>query len=111
MSHARKAAEIDARDIKVHFPPAVTSAFGELEAAVRSSEHFDADILRIVQDYAAGKTKSVHSALITIPAIAEEKMKHVRATGDTRAEQAWHEIAVQMNEGGFSLTQERVRRK
>ena len=111
MSHAHKAAEVEARDIKVQLSPAVTSAFSDLEQAVRGSEHFDGDIIRIVQDYAAGKTKSVHDVLIGLPAIAMETMKHVRATGDKRAEQAWEDIAAQMNENGFSLTQEHGRRK
>ena len=111
MTHSRKVAEIDARDIKVHFSPAVRSAFGDLEAAVHFSEHFDGDILRTVQDYAAGKPKSVHDVLIVLPTIAGETMKHVKATGDKRAEEAWNEIAGQISENGFSLTQERGRRK
>lgn len=111
MSHARKAAEINANDIMVQFSPGVRKAFGDLEEAVRGSEHFDGDIHRIVQDYAAGKTKSLHSVLIGLPAIAQETMNHVRATGDMRGELAWDEIASQMNENGFSLTQARGRRK
>jgi len=111
MSHARKAAEVDARDIKVHFSPAVTKAFGELEEAVRGSEHFDWDAHRILQDYAAGKPKTLHSVLIGLPVIAMETMKYGRATGDTSAEMAWDDIAAQINENGFSVTQERGRRK
>jgi hypothetical protein len=111
MTHSRKVAQIDAKEIKVHFSPAVTSAFGDLEASVQSSEHFDKDILRTVQDYAAGQAKSIHGVLISLPAIAAETMKHVRATGDARAEQAWNDITAQINEKGFSLTQLRGRRE
>ena len=111
MSHSRRAAQIDANAIKVHFSPAVTSAFGDLEEAVRTSGHFDRDLLRTVQELAAGADKSAHAVLISLPAIAAETMKHVRATGDAKAEQAWNDIAAQMNEQGFSLTQIRGRRE
>jgi hypothetical protein len=111
MTHSRKVAEINPRDIEVHFAPAVTKAFGDLEEAVRGSKHFDGDIHRIVQDYAAGKTKTLHSVLIGLPEIAAQTMQHVRMTGDTSAEAAWDEIAVQMNEAGFSVTPARGRRR
>lgn len=111
MSHSRKVSEVNASDIVVQFSPSVTKAFGDLEEAVRGSEHFDLDIHRIVQDYAAGKTKTLHSVLIGLPAIAQETMKHVRLTGDTSAEAAWGEIASQIVENGFSVTQGRGRRK
>ena len=62
MNHSRKAAQIDAKEIGIHLSPAVTSAFGELEAAVRSSEHFDKDVLRTVQDFAAGQDKERSTA-------------------------------------------------
>jgi hypothetical protein len=111
MSHSRKVAEIDSRDIEVRFSPAVIKAFGDLEESVRGSQHFDSEARRIVQDYAAGKAKSVHDVLIGFPAIAMETMRHVRATGDTRAEMAWEEIAAQINENGFSVSEKRGRRK
>jgi hypothetical protein len=111
MSHSRKIAEVNANDFMVQLSPAVTKAFGDLEEAVRGSEHFDGDIHRIVQDYAAGKTKTLHSVLIGLPEIAAQTMRHVRMTGDTSAEAAWDEIAVQMNEAGFSVTPARGRRK
>jgi hypothetical protein len=111
MSHSRKVAQIDARAVNVHFSPAVTSAFGDLEAAVHSSGHFDKDLLRTVQELAAGQDKSVHAVLISLPAIAAETMNHIRSTGDRRAERAWDDITAQMNENGFSLTQVRGRRE
>jgi hypothetical protein len=111
MTHSRKVAEINPTDIEVQFSPAVTKAFGDLEEAVRGSKHFDGGIYRIVQDYAAGKTRTVHGVLIGLPSIAQETMKHVRMTGDTSAEVAWGEIAAQIPENGFTVTQVRGRRK
>lgn len=111
MDHSRKVSEVNARDIKVQFSPAVTKAFGDLEEAVRGSEHFDWDAHRIIQDLAAETPKSLHSVLIGLPVIAEETIKYVRTTGDRRAELAWEDIAAQINENGFSLTQSRGRRK
>ncbi len=111
MSHSRKVAEVNARDMEVHFSPAVTKSFGDLEEAVRGSQHFDGDIYRIVQDYAAGKTKTLHGVLVGLPAIAGETMKHVRMTGDTSAELAWEDISAQINENGFSVSEKRGRRK
>jgi hypothetical protein len=111
MSHSRKVAEINANEIMVQFSPAVTKAFGDLEEAVRGSEHFDWDAHKIVKDYAAGKPKTLHSALIGLPSVAMATMEYVRMTGDRSAEMAWQDIAGQINENGFSLTQERGRRK
>jgi hypothetical protein len=111
MSHSRKLAEINAREINVQFSPAVTRAFRDLEEAVRGSEHFDWDAHKIVKDYAAEKPKSLHSVLIGLPVVATATMDYVRATGDRRPELAWDEIASQMPENGFSVTQERGRRK
>jgi hypothetical protein len=111
VGHAHKAAELDARGIEVHFSPRVTSAFADLAAAVHFSKHFDADALSILQDWVAGKCNSVHDVLISLPVIAEETAAHIRATGDKRAEEAWREICLKMSEKGFTLTQERARRK
>lgn len=109
--HRRKATELEARDIDVHFSPKVTQAFRDLAAAVHFSEHFDGDIRRIVQDWAAGKPKSVHDVLIALPSIAGETFRHIAATGDERAQEAWDEISAQMNEKGFTLTKGRIRGK
>jgi hypothetical protein len=109
--HRRKANELDASEIDVHFSPRVTQAFRDLAAAVHFSEHFDGDIRRIVQDWAQGKPKTVHGVLIALPSIAGETFRHIAATGDERAQEAWDEIGSQMNEKGFTLTKARVRGK
>jgi len=111
MSHARKAAEINANDFMVQFSPAVTKHFGDLEEIVRDNEHFDWDAHQIVKDYAAGKPKTLHSVLIGLPAIAMATMEYVRMTGDRSAEMAWQEIAGQINENGFSVSERRGRGK
>jgi hypothetical protein len=111
-SHASKAAsEIDPMNVVVKFSPQVTEAFGDLAAAVHFSEHFDGDMLRTVQDYAAGKPRSVHDILISLPVIASETFKHVHATGDQRASEAWSKIGLEMLENGFTLAARRGRGK
>jgi hypothetical protein len=109
--HRRKANELDAGEIDVHFSPRVTQAFRDLAAAVHFSEHFDGDIKKIVEDWAAGKPKSIHGVLVALPSIAGETFKHIAATGDERAQEAWDEIGSQMLENGFTLTKARVREK
>lgn len=110
-SHARKTAEVDSRELLVHFSPEMMSAFSDLAAAVHFSEHFDGDILSIVEGWAAGKDATVYGVLIALPSIAEETFGHVHATGDKRAAEAWREISLKMPEKGFSLAQERRRGK
>jgi hypothetical protein len=102
--HTRKANEVDANGIEVHFSSEVKSAFADLAAAAHFSKDFDADILSIVQDWAAGKPLSVHSVFTALPLIAEETSKHARATGDERAAEAWRELCLKMSEKGFTLT-------
>jgi hypothetical protein len=109
--HTQKAAELDARGIEVHFSPEVRNAFADLAAAVHFSKHFDGDILGIVQDWATGKRQSVYNVLKALPSVAEETSKHIRATGDKRAEEAWSEIGLKMSERGFTLTALRQRGK
>jgi len=110
-SHSSKATELDARGITVQFSPKVTEAFQDLAAAVHFSDHFDGDILKIVQDLATGKPKSVHGILISLPSIAAETFRHIAATGDKRAREAWDEVSAQMSEQGFTLTKIRAREK
>ena len=109
--HQRKANELDASEIDVHFSPRVTQAFRDLAAAVHFSEHFDGDIRSIVQDWAQEKPKTVDGVLIALPTIAGETFRHIAATGDERAHEAWEEISSQMNENGFTLTKARIRGK
>ena len=111
MSHTRKAAELDARSLTIHFSPGMRRALCDLEAAVHFSEHFDSDIQRILQRWTAGKAQSVHDVLIGLPLIAAETFRHVRATGDERAQEAWSEICNQMPEKGFALALARNREK
>jgi hypothetical protein len=104
MSHARKAAELDARNIVLHFSPEMKRALGDLAAAVHHSEHVDPDVRKVLQHWAAGQKQTIHDVLIAFPLIAEETFRHIRATGDQRAEDAWREICNQMPERGFILT-------
>ena len=103
MSHARKATELDARDVEIRFSPGVRRAFGDLAAAVHLSKHFDADILRIVESWAANDTQRLHDVLVAFPVIAEQLLLHVNAVRDDRAQNAWREICNQMPEKGFSV--------
>lgn len=103
-SHRRKLEKLDADSIKVHFSPKVKSAFADLDAAVHFSEHFSSEIRPILHGWATGKSPSVGEVLVTLPLIAEETFRHVRATGDQRAEDAWRELCNQMPEKGFTTT-------
>jgi hypothetical protein len=109
--HARKASEIDPRSVDVHFSPEVQRAFGDLAAAVHFSEHFDPDTLKTVQEWASGKSRSVHDIMTALPLVAEETFKHVHATGDAKAAEAWGQIGSELLEKGFTLSKERRRGK
>lgn len=106
-SHIRSVHNVDPRSVAVHFSPAVRNAFANLEAAVHFSEHVDGDIRSILHDWASDKPRSVHDVLSALPVIAEETFRHIRATGDQRAEEAWREICNQMPEKGFILSKSR----
>lgn len=43
--------------------------------------------------------------------IADETIKHVQATGDSRAREMWHEIGSELLERGFTLEKHQVRGK
>jgi hypothetical protein len=106
-NHARKATELDARSISIAFSPSVREAFGDLDAAVRNSEHFDPAIRQILHGWAEGKPQSIHDVLIAFPLIAEQATEHIRATNDERAREAWREVCSQMPEKGFRLSKAR----
>jgi hypothetical protein len=110
-SHTSKATELDPRGVTVHLSAGVQKAFGDLAAAVHFSEHFDGDMYKTLQDLAAGKPTSVDDLIGDLPLLAEETFKHVHATGDKRAAVAWHEIASELVERGFTLAKDRVKRK
>lgn len=109
VAHTRKTAGLDARGIQIHFSAKVRSAFADLAAAVHNSDHFDKDALAILQDWAVGKSNTVHDVLTAFPLIAEEVSGHIRATDDKLAERAWRELALRMPENGFTLGQSRLR--
>jgi ABC-type uncharacterized transport system ATPase subunit len=93
----------------VSFSPQLTQAFADLAAAVHFSQDFDRDIFGIVKDWGQGKTKSLRNVLIALPSIADETVKHIHATGDERAKEAWKEIQLEMaEERGFSLNSRRA---
>lgn len=99
-----KAPELDARTIKVSFSPRVKLALSDLAAAVHFSDHFESDIRDALNEWTADKQPSIHDVLIVLPHLASETFRHIHATGDTRAEQAWDEFAGQLNEKGFALS-------
>jgi hypothetical protein len=84
----RRNTEIDADLAKVQFSPEVVAGFARLEALVHDSPHFNPEIRENLRDLASGKTFDVHLALTEMALIAQNTMRHVTATGDTRAEQA-----------------------
>jgi hypothetical protein len=110
-SHANKIAHSDPRSVAVHLSPEVRGAFADLAAAVHFSEHFDADTLLTVQELAADKKLSVFDVLTAFPLIAEETFKHIHATGDKRAAEAWNEIGSELLQRGFTLAKFRLRAK
>jgi hypothetical protein len=107
VSHTEKQSERDGRDLQIHFSPQMKNAFADLAAAVHFSDHFDRDILVVVQRWAEGKPQTVYDILTAFPAVAEETFKHISATRDERAQDAWDEIRNQMPEQGFSITKRR----
>lgn len=106
--HARKHTNVNAWELNVQFSPQVRSAFSDLAAAVHFSDHFDRDILTIVEKWAAGKSTTVHNFFISMPTIASETIGHIAKTGDQRAAEAWREVSSQIAEkGGYVVTRER----
>jgi hypothetical protein len=109
--HRRKVTEMDPRGVDIHFPPEVQRAFADLAATVHSSEQFDSDVLKTVQEWASGKAPSVYDIMTAFPLVAEETFKHVHATGDQRAADAWGQIGSELLEKGFTLDKQRRREK
>jgi hypothetical protein len=110
-THRRKLEELDPDSIRVHFSPRVKSALADLEAAVRLSEHFDRDASAILHSWATGKAPTVGEVMGAFPLIARSTFEHIRATGDQRADDAWHEMGSQLFEGGFKLVKSLLRQK
>jgi hypothetical protein len=110
-THRRKLEELDPDSIKVTFSPRVKGALGDLDAAVHFSEHFDGDAYAILHDWAKGGAPTVGEVIVALPLIARSTFEHIRATGDKRADDAWHEIGSQLFEQGFKLTKSPLRQK
>jgi hypothetical protein len=98
---------MDPRSVDIQFPPEVRSAFADLAAAVHFSGHFDGEMLKTVEEWAAGKSPSVHDVITSLPAIAQETFNHVQATGDKKAAEAWGNIGSELLEKGFMLDKPR----
>jgi hypothetical protein len=109
--HSRKETEMDPRGVDIHFPPEVQRAFADLAAAVQSSPQFDPETLKTVQEWGSGKPSSVYDILTAFPLVAEETFKHIHATGDERAADAWGQIGSDLLEKGFTLDKQRRREK
>ena len=106
-SHQRKLEEIDPYKVTVRFSPRVKAALADLEAAVHFSKHFDGDVYAMVQGWARGKSPTVRDVIVEFPLIARETFRHIHATGDKRAEEAWDDLSSQLFEAGFTLGQQR----
>jgi hypothetical protein len=90
--HASGVQKIDADGVTVQFAPGVVASFARLEALVHDSSHYASDLRLNLQDLATGKPYPIQTALSEMALITLETMKHVRATGDTRAEKALEEL-------------------
>jgi hypothetical protein len=103
-SHADKVGNrVDAREFKVHLPEGLRRALGDLAAAIHFSEHFDDLMLENLEDWAAGRPLALHGFVASLPAIVEETMKHIAASGDSRAAKALASVQLELQERGFVL--------
>jgi len=85
--------KIDAKTAKIKFSQEVVKSLGRLEALVHGSAHYSPELLKNLQDWASGRPISgVSMALTEMALITRETMKHVNATGDTRAEETLGEL-------------------
>jgi hypothetical protein len=110
--HADRTKRTDtSAEMRMSFSGPVKAAFADLAAAVHFSKDFDPDIKNVLHEWAGEKTLKVHDIISALPAIAEETFKHIHATGDERAAEAWHEIRSQIAEHGFTLSPTSVRAK
>ena len=90
--HAGDTQKFNHEDVKIKFSPDMVRCFARLEAAVHDSQHYDGDLLENLRDLTSGKPCSVQMALTEMSLITEETMKHVQATGDTRAKKALDDL-------------------
>ena len=108
-SHTRSIDKLDPYTLSIDFALDVRQAFGDLAAAVHFSEHFDPDMLLVLQEWAHAARPAVHDVISTLPAVAEQTFRHIAATQDKRALDAWHELQSALLEGGFSIANIRSR--
>ncbi len=88
----RNGTEIDADTARVQFSPVVRKSLARLEALVNDSPTFSPTLVENLHELASGAPYSVHTALTEMALIARETMKHVHATGDTRAKEALDDL-------------------
>ena len=107
---SRNVRNLSPRAVKVHLSEEARRAFGDLSAAVHFSDHFHPQMLLIVDDFAKGTNFSVEDVITSLPSIAEEVFRHIHATGDERAREAWHSISEALAEHGFTLANDQINR-
>ena len=100
----------DPRSTRIDFSPEVRSAFRDLAAAVHFSD-FDPLILQTVQEWAGTRKPSVEDVVTSLPVIASETFRHIHATGDEKAREAWSAIGGELLEHGFTMQKNRLRGK
>jgi hypothetical protein len=102
-SHTQK--DIEARNLRVRFSPAVQDALRSIVVAAQHSSNFDPDICEIIKNWSSDKPTTVHDFIIAFPTIAGEVMEHLSATRDAAMKQAWDDLCVQLPESGFKVSQ------
>ena len=108
-SHSANVETLNPLAVRVHFSDQVRQAFADLEAAVHFSDHFQSQILLVVQDFANRADVGVGEVIYSLPSIAEQTFRHIHATGDERSRTAWREVCEALpEEKGFTLTRARV---
>ena|SRR5271155_1078409 len=102
-SHTEK--NIEARNLRVRFSPAVQDALRSITVAAQHSGTFDPDVYEIVKKWSGNKPTTVHDVMIGLPAIAGEVVEHLSATRDEAMKQAWDDLCAQLPESGFTISQ------
>jgi hypothetical protein len=85
--HASRVEDSAGNDLRVRFSPEVLRQFARLEAAVHDSPHFGPEMLLILRDLAEGKATDVRSTLLGVAAVVQETGRHIRETGDKKADE------------------------
>ena len=103
MNQTRNETILNAREVELRLSEPVRGALADLKAAVHFSKHFDPDVLVALTRISEGKSPSAHDFIISLPTIAEETFRHIQATGDERAREAWSQLGDHMLNQGFQL--------